>query len=445
MSPKSMLSPEYSNFRKHIETIYLQALQSVDPYKLIQKALRVSGRKLHIDGTVLEIDDHAVLHLIALGKAASRMTKATLDVPGLYLTDGIVALPGTDRPSIPARFKLFQAGHPHPTQASIDAGRSAKKMLAQCTADDIVLVLISGGGSALFELPMPGIELNDLHKLNQQLLHAGLPIQQVNIIRSALSQIKGGGLARLASPARVVALILSDVIGDPLSSIASGPTVLTRDRRNEALQLLRQNNLWPRTPTRIRTALEQDRAPRTKARRPVNVLLAGNRELTQGALMAAQSLGFKVEILSRQMHGEARQLGRAFSRKLLRRSPEIKYPTCFIMGGETTVTVQGTGKGGRNQEFALAGAILLEGHERIAVASLASDGRDGPTDAAGAIVTSDAIANMRKRGFDPERALAQNDSYHALDSTGALYKTGPTGTNVADIVLGLIYPETFPA
>jgi glycerate 2-kinase len=440
-----MLNPGYSDFRKHIKTIFLQALQSVDPYELVQKALRVSGRKLLIDGTFLEINNHAALYLVALGKAAGRMTQATLDIPGLYLTDGIIALPETEKTSFPARLKLFHAGHPHPTQASIDAGRTVKKILVQCTVDDIVLVLISGGGSALFELPIPGVELSDLHQLNQQLLHAGLPIQQVNLIRSALSQTKGGGLARLAAPAHVVSLILSDVIGDPLSSIASGPTVLTRDRRNEAIQLLRQNNLWARTPARVRTALKQDPPPRIKARRPMNILLAGNRDLTQGALIAAESLGFKVEVLSLQMHGEARKLGRVFARKLLKRSPGIKHPTCFIMGGETTVTVQGTGKGGRNQEFALAGASILEGYERIAIASLASDGRDGPTDAAGAIVTGATTPRIRGRGLDPDQALDQNDAYHALSAGNALVKTGPTGTNVADIVLGLIYPETSSA
>jgi glycerate 2-kinase len=442
LSFTSMLSPEYTDFRKHIETIYLQALQSVDPYKLVQEALRVSGRKLTLDGTSLDFGDQAVLYLIALGKAAGRMTKAALDVPGLHFIDGVVALPEMERLSLPARFKLFHAGHPHPTQASIDAGHMAKKMLAQCTADDIVFVLISGGGSALFELPIPGIELADLHQFNQQLLRAGLPIQQVNIIRSALSQTKAGGLARMAAPARVVALILSDVIGDPLSSIASGPTVLTPDRRNEALQLLKRTTLWLRTPARIRIALEKDRSLRPKVRRPVNVLLAGNRDFIRGALVAAQSLGFKAEVLSRQMHGEARQLGRVFARRLLKRSPGIKHPTCFIMGGETTVTVQGTGKGGRNQEFALAGATTLDGHERIAIASLASDGRDGPTDAAGAIITGATIQTIRRIGLDPDQALDQNDAYHALNAGNALLKTGPTGTNVADIVLGLIYPET---
>ena len=259
-------------------------------------------------------------------------------------------------------------------------------MLAGCRKDDLVLVLVSGGGSSLLELPLPGLTLTDLQVINQLLLSSGLPIQNVNTIRSALSRVKAGGLARRASPARVVSLILSDVIGDALGSVASGPTILQPDLRRKGQQILAASGLWSELRAPIRAVLTQDFPPRQRTPRPKNILLAGNRQLVEGAVTACERRGYQSMVLSRQMHGEASAAGRRFAMKMVRLAENVDRPTCCIMGGETTVRVTGMGVGGRNQEFALAAAGLLAGHDRITIASLASDGQDGPTDAAGAIV-----------------------------------------------------------
>jgi hydroxypyruvate reductase len=366
------------------------------------------------------------------------MTQSVLDVPNLQPTAGVIAIPSSDRTAFPGFIQVFRAGHPHPDKNSVKAGQAAKNLLKHCSVDDRVLVLISGGGSALLELPEVGLELEDLHALTDILLRSGLAIQQMNIIRGAISQTKAGGLARMAAPARVVSLILSDVVGDPLSSIASGPTVFGPDRRRHARELLKKAGLWQEIPLRIRTFLAQPGPPRTKAHRPLNVLLAGNSQMLMAAAEAATALGFQTEVLSRQMHGEARQVGRRFARRLKNRRTRVELPTCLLMGGETTVTVTESGKGGRNQEFALAAE--LEGEKGVVLVSVASDGRDGPTDAAGAMVDGETIARIRMKGTDPYHALAQNNTHAALKAGGALLETGPTGTNVADLVLGLVYP-----
>lgn len=436
-----MLKPVYSAYRQYIETIFLEALKAVDPYRLISSSIQSAEGKLFLGGTAFNFGSHTNSYLIGIGKAAGGMTHAFLDISKLQPRAGVIALPPTDPTTFPYPFTVFHAGHPHPTQASIDAGFAASVVLEECHPEDVVWVLISGGGSALFELPVPGIELGDLHQVNELLLHSGLSIKEVNIIRGTLSQVKAGGLARMAHPARVISLIISDVIGDALGSIASGPTVLIPDQRLEARQLLMDNDLWPRLPERVRAVLNQTRSPRGRARRPTNILLGGNRQLIGGAAGAAQSLGFNVKVLSRQMQGEARQVGGKFARRLVKLSRGIEHPTCFIMGGETTVTVQGAGKGGRNQELALSSAAILQGHGRIALASLASDGIDGPTDAAGGVINGKTHARITSMGFDPDLALDQNASYAALQSGNALFHTGPTGTNVADLTLGLIFPK----
>ncbi|TFH34781.1 MAG: DUF4147 domain-containing protein, partial [Anaerolineales bacterium] len=379
-----MPKPNFLDHRHHIESIYIQALQAVDPYLLINKAIHASETQWGLSRETQKRNPRSSLYLIALGKAAVPMTRAVLEFPELQPEAVVIAIPDSGEPYFPGSLRVFHAGHPHPTEASIAAGRAARDMLERCNPDDVVLVLISGGGSALFELPRAGIELDDLHALTEHLLRSGLPIQQLNIIRSALSQTKAGGLARLAFPARVISLILSDVVGDPLASIASGPTVLGPDYRQQARVLLKNAGLWPRLPARIRTVLDQGGSPRPRTRRPVNILLGGNRQFIDGSRGAAEALGYQTEILSRQMHGEARQAGSRFARRLRNRRTRVEVPTCFILGGETTVTVTGTGKGGRNQEFALAAAVEIDGLDGLVVVSFASDGTDGPTDAAGA-------------------------------------------------------------
>lgn len=435
-----MPSPVFRDHKQHIEAIYQQALRSVDPHILLGNAIPKIREILHIGRQTEDLNDTGQIVVIALGKAAGMMTSALLAHSAIHPSAGLLAIPATDRSSYPTQFKVFHAGHPLPTQASLDAGAAAHSMLAQRSKDDVILALISGGGSSLFELPVPGITLGDLLRLNQLLLDSGLTIAQMNIIRSAISQVKGGGLARLAYPARVVSLILSDVVGDRLGSIASGPTVLKPDQREQARHLLQANGLWLDTAPGIRAALKGRALKRGKARRPANLLIGGNQQMIDGASAMARSLGFQTRVLSRSVQGEARRVGQHFARRLLGASRRIDTPTCFIQGGETTVTVRGTGQGGRNQELALSAAGLLDGKRGIALASLTSDGVDGPTNAAGALVDGTTWSKIQAAGLDPGEALDQNNSYTALSLAQALYTGRPTGTNVADLMLGMIYP-----
>jgi glycerate-2-kinase len=437
--PRSIVGLEYRHYRDHIQTIFERALIAVEPSRLVCDALSLDETHLSVGETIIRLDQDSNFFLVAAGKASARMTQAALDMPGLSFKAGVITMPAGRQVTFPSHLRVFSAGHPIPNTASLQAGEAIKQLLDRTTSKDLVLVLISGGGSALLELPLPGISLTDLRTLNRLLLNSGLPIQSLNVIRSALSQIKAGGLARMAAPARVCSLILSDVIGDPLSMIASGPTVLRSDLRDQAQQLLKDTKLWSQVPKPIQQALEGQTPYRRRARRPVNHLLAGNRQLIEAAKQAAMGLGFDTKVLSRQMQGEARELGSNFGTRLRARSEGIHVPTCYLMGGETTVTVTGEGLGGRNQEFALAAADTIRGCENIVIASLASDGIDGPTDAAGAVVDGHTRRRIQEAGYQLEKSLSNNNSYPTLASAGALIKSGASSTNVADLVIGLLY------
>ncbi len=363
------------------------------------------------------------------------MAAAVAAVLGPRIERGIVAVPrGTKLPA-PDRMTFFPAGHPEPDEGSLACGRAIEAMLAETTDEDIVLTLVSGGGSAMLELPIPGVTLADLQSLNAALIRSGAPIQEINVVRSALSRVKSGGLARLAAPARCVTLILSDVVGDRLSSVASGPTVLRAPSPHLAVRILERNSLWKKIPARVRLALSTGRAQPAPIPRPMNLLIGNNRIVIEAAQAAAAEMGFHVRVLSRQMHGEAREVGR----RMASRMAGAVGPTCLIMGGETIVRVRGSGRGGRNQELALAAAIELDGSPRVALMSLATDGVDGPTDAAGAIVTGETATHARQSNIDLNAALADNNAYPCLERLGVLIRTGPTGMNLNDIVVGLVY------
>lgn len=436
-----MRSPVFSAYRQDTHTIFRRALDAVDPYRLVQEALEKKPGMIEVRGRSINLHDFANIYLIAIGKAARGMAHAFLESSQIEVKAGLITLPTAERAHIPPQMQSFHAGHPHPNQASLQAGGSARDLLAGTKPNDLVVVLISGGGSAMFELPLPGIQLEALRFLNQQLVLSGLPINAINLIRGAISQVKAGGLARLAYPARVVSLILSDVIGDRLSAIASGPTVLMPDRRQEARQLLHAKRIWQDLPESVRLAFTHPSPAHQKARRPLNLLIGGNRQLITAAHAAATNLGYKALIHNLQLRGEARVAGERFARRLVRHAAITHQATCFIMGGETTVTVRGSGMGGRNQEFALSAARVLSRHGHIALASLASDGIDGPTDAAGGIIDGETWTRMKSSSFDPARALDENNSYAALHRGEALFRSGPTGTNVADLVLGFVYPD----
>jgi hydroxypyruvate reductase len=433
----------FQDHPQHLQAIRTAALLAADPAQAVELHLRLSRSALHAGPHRIPLDPSARIWLVGLGKAAPAMSGAAAEVLGDRLAAGVAtaARHGPQGKADPAaadppdRVQFILAEHPIPGPGSLHAGQAAAELLAAVREIDLVVVLVSGGGSALMELPLPGIGLQDLRSLNRQLLASGADIAEINRVRRALSQIKAGGLARLAWPARAVALILSDVVGDRLSLVASGPTVLVGRDPAGARRVLEHRGLWLSASDPIRRALEVGRSAGHRARRPVNVLAGSNRLMLQAAAEAAAGLGFQVRTVSRRLQGEARQVGARFAARLRRAPPG----SCLIMGGETTVTLHGSGRGGRNQELALAASLELEGTAGTAIMSFASDGVDGPTEAAGAVVHGGLPGLARSLGLDPAAALADNNSHPVLQAVGALIQTGPTGTNLNDLVVGLAY------
>jgi hydroxypyruvate reductase len=432
--------PRFDEHKKHLQLISLQALEAADAHRAVREHLHLSSEGIEAGTHTLGLKPGARIYLVAFGKAAPAMTRAAVEILRNQIVVGVIAAP-RQVDDLPPSLRVFRAGHPLPDAGSLAAGRAAEQLLENTSADDLLLALISGGGSAMLELPLAGIELEDLRLLNTLLIQSGLPIDKINTVRRSLSRIKNGGLARLAAPARVVSLILSDVVGDRLSAIASGPTVLKRASRAEARNILQESGLWSETCVSIRHALECPDPPLERARHPRNILIGNNAHVVHAAGQQAHALGFSVKTVTTKMRGEAREVGERFGQQIksLRERGSIAKPACLLMGGETTVTVRGQGLGGRNQELALAAAITLADTQHVAVMSFATDGIDGPTDAAGAIITGDTAARAKSLGFVPQEALQENDAYPLLKATGTLLHTGLTGTNLNDLVVGLIY------
>jgi glycerate 2-kinase len=424
---------------RHLKLIRQAALDAADAELAVHRNLELLPDALSVGRKRIDLHPEGRIRMIAIGKASRSMSRAAEAVLGAKLSAGLAAVPRDDSKPPLEKIETIPAGHPLPDLGSLSAGKRAAELVQGSRREDLLLTLISGGGSAMLELPLAGISLEDLQTLNLLLLNSGAPIEDVNTVRKAVSRIKGGGLARLSAPARVVSLILSDVVGDRLSAIASGPTVLSsgsREARSKASAVLEKYELWEKTPSNVRRELQREPAPHRPARRPINVIIGSNRMVVHAAKQKALGLGYDAQVLTYQMRGEARDIGAKFGRRLNRASPG----TCLLMGGETTVTVVGDGLGGRNQELALAAAFHLESKPDAALMSLATDGVDGPTDAAGAVVNGETILKARRLGLDPEQALERNDSYPILKDVGALIQTGPTGTNLMDLVVGLKLP-----
>lgn len=397
-----------------LNAILTAALQAADPAHAIQRHIRRNGDVLRVDGQAYDLAQCDEVRLIAAGKAAAPMAGAALALFGDRVSRGVVVtkyghLAGYLWPAnAPRDFTLIEAAHPVPDENGLRAGEAVCAALAGCSERALVVACVSGGASALLIAPHPGISLNTMRAINDALLRSGADIREMNAVRSRLDRLKGGGLARMAEPAQVLGLILSDVIGDPLDVIASG---LTND-------------------------------PRAR-----NVLVANNTQACEAAASAAREMGFNTAIVTTELRGEARRRGQEIAQDLLAlRAQHPTQPICRIYGGEPTVTVRGDGKGGRNQELVLAAAMPLatvQGKAAAAgllVASLGTDGTDGPTDAAGAYATPDTLARAGALGLDAQDYLARNDSYHFFAPLGDLIVTGPTGTNVADIVVALCLP-----
>ncbi|MBR3437367.1 MAG: glycerate kinase [Lachnospiraceae bacterium] len=373
------------------------------------------------------------LVVIAVGKAGYKMAEAAYDVLRDRITEGLVVTKeGCETGELPG-FRIIIAGHPYPNQASFDAADAAIEMVKDLSAKDHVLFLLSGGASSLFEKPM--ISEESYHFINDKLLASGANINEINTIRKHLSFVKGGRFAKICEPAIVNTIVLSDVIGNDISMVGSGPTVQDRSTGEEAFAIIEKYHI--RVPADVIQVLVQE-TPKTL--RNVTLEVIGDIHLLiSKAKQCAEMLGYQAVVLTDSLDCEAKEAGR-FLASIARTFSPLKESIAFIAGGETTVHIQGNGLGGRNQEMALSCARGIAGLENVLFFSVGSDGSDGPTDAAGGIVDGHTAERIRKCGMDPYKMLENNDSYNALKAAGALVMTGGTGTNVNDLSVLLIRP-----
>lgn len=385
------------------------------------------------------------IFLLAIGKAAIRMAVAVEAMLGSLLSGGIVITKHGHLTAPLHRCRAIETGHPVPDEAGIAAAHAVHELLRELNARDLLIAAISGGASALLSSPVPEIAFVDKQKTTELLLRAGADITELNTVRKHLSTLKGGGLVSHAYPATVLGLLLSDVIGDPIDVIGSGLTAPDPTTFADALAVLEKYALKPRIPEAVMVRLESGAGgsvPETPKpgsgmfENVHNLVIGSNALALDAAARKAKQLGFNTLILSSSMQGETREVARVHTRilrEVIRSGHPVRKPACILAGGESTVTVTGAGKGGRNQEFALAGAIDIAGMKDVLVLSAGTDGTDGPTDAAGAIATGDTVNRARRLGLDPMHHLNQHDAYPFFERLGDLIRTGPTGTNVMDI------------
>lgn len=467
--------------------IFDAGVAAADPRAAVGRALTVSGDVLvvaDVGGARHHVDltgfDEVVV--VGGGKAGAAMAAGVEDALGERVDGGVVVIKhGHLGPTL--RVELIEAGHPLPDAAGVVATERLLRVVAQAGPRSLILCVISGGASSLLVSPPQGVSLDDLRALTDGLLGAGADIRAINTVRKHVSRVKGGQLARLATPATLVTLVLSDVIGDPLSDIASGPTVEDATTFDDAREVLRRFHLWGDGDERDRAA--EARLPEAVKRHllagiagefpetpttddpgmggAVCVVVANNRAAIEGCRGAAETLGWGTLILASTIEGEARSVARvlaAIGREVREVGQPLAPPLCVISGGEPTVTLDSgalglgsglgpglgskPGRGGRNQELALAAALAIEGIEGVAIFACGTDGTDGPTDAAGAVAFGDSVALAAAAGFDAREHLDGHDAYPLFEAIGDLIKTGPTGTNVMDLHLILVAPGDRP-
>jgi len=438
------LTKDVESLRADLDRIAQAALTAVAPETCLRRAVHVEGDQLHVARKTFDLSHIQRIVVVGMGKASARMAATLEDLLGKRISSGLVVTADGYKVST-RRVEIVEASHPVPDARGRAAAERIVALLEEANEKDLVIVLISGGGSALLPLPSPGVTLSDLAVTNELLLRSGAKIQEINTVRKHLSQVKGGQLARHAFPAQVLALVLSDVPGDPLNAIASGPTVGDPTTFDQVKRILRQYRLWEEIPgsvrkrigAGIRSEIEETPKPGDALLQQVKTTIIGSgSDALDAAREEGDRLGYHTLSLTTTLEGEAREVGKvlaALAREEASNGRPVPLPALILAAGETTVTVKGSGKGGRNQEVALSAAQGIEGIPQVVIASIGTDGRDGPTDAAGGMVDGRTVGRMRERGIDPEEYLEQNNSYKALEEAGDLIITGPTGTNVADL------------
>jgi len=442
------MTQNLKKLRDDASTIFHSALTSVLPKNCIPNALKREGDNLIIQGIAYDLSTYKNLYLIAFGKASPGMFQAILPLVQEELTEAIIItnqLPENASQQSTVNCHYYEATHPLPSDQNIEAGKHVIQICEKMTGNDLALFLISGGGSSLFFAPQPGIPLEQYQSLVNELMKKGSDISELNTIRIALSRVKGGRLLQSISDATVVNLIISDVIGDPPELIASGPTVHPEintfdQQRMMAKSLLEKYQLYRKHSDWLLPALEQKPAKSSQIE-PDTFIIGSNRLALLAAKKKAQNLGYHTLLLSTMIEGESRDIGHLLATILLESIESdnpCSPPCCILSGGETTVTVRGEGKGGRNQELALGAAEIFRDVESGLIFSAGTDGIDGPTDAAGAIVDSTTAFRAVHEGLSIKDSMYHNDSYHFFNALDDLIITGPTGTNVMDIQICLI-------
>lgn len=428
--------------------ILASGLRAVDPGEAVRRFVRRDGSSLQIGERVYDLERIANIYVVGSGKAGATMAVGVQSILGERVRAGWVNTKYGHRlagQSADGVVVVHEAGHPVPDENGVHGTRRIIRLLAQATDDDLVIALISGGGSALMAAPAEGLSLPDKQAVTRLMLACGATINELNCVRKHLSAIKGGLLASLAAPAQVATLILSDVVGNPLNVIASGPTVHDPTTFADAQRILAGYGLWDKLPPAVRARLEAglagEVADTPKQDDPVfagvnNVVIGSNDLAAAAAVERARALGLNAMLLSTFIEGEAREVAVVMAgvlREMAASGRPLARPGLIVAGGETTVTLRGTGKGGRNQELALAAAVKLAGLPNVLLLTCGSDGTDGPTDAAGAWVDGTTMERARARGLDAATSLANNDSYPFFAALDDLLITGPTGTNVNDL------------
>ena len=429
------------NPREAARAIWRAALAAGDVAPLLRARLRLHDDTLSAGEARVELGDHRRVIVLGAGKASAAMARALESILGDHVSEGFVVVKDAHR--VPCdRIELAEAGHPVPDARGLAASARLLALAESATADDLVIMLISGGGSALTPAPAPPVTLEDKQAVTKLLLAAGATIGELNTVRKHLSRFKGGLLARAAAPATVLTLVLSDVIGDPLDVISSGPTAPDSSTFADAIHVLQRRGVWDAVPASVRERLTAGRDGKIEEtpkpgdpifQRVENHVIGNNALVVDAAVARARALGYRATLLTRSLEGEAREVAGA----LIARARALDAPACLIAGGETTVTVRGGGSGGRCQELALAAALAIDGADDLIVLAAGTDGTDGPTDAAGAMVDGETVSRIRAARMDPRALLDQNDSYRALGASDDLIVSGPTRTNLLDLYLVL--------
>ncbi|MGC8998009.1 MAG: glycerate kinase type-2 family protein [Candidatus Bathyarchaeia archaeon] len=425
------------------------AIKAVDPKAIIKSKIRLKGFILQVNGHSFDLKKFKSIYVVGGGKASGSMAEALEEVLGDKITNGLVNIPKGSLHQTKI-VKLHEASHPIPDESGVEGTRKMLEMAEKAGEDDLIICLISGGGSSLMPMPKGEITVADKRRITEDLLKCGATINEINTVRKHISEFKGGWLAKKAYPATILNLILSDVLGDPLDFIASGPTVPDSTTFSDAIKVLKKYGLWDKAPESIKKVLtdgEKGLIPETpKAgdeafKKVFNVVIGNNRAASMAACETLKSEGLNTLLLTSLLEGEARHVGTvlaSIAREVSASGNPVKKPAGIVAGGETTVTVTGKGKGGRNQEIALAASMKIRGLDGVVIASLSTDGVDGPTDAAGAIADGKTIARAEALGLRAEEFLADNNSYGFFSKLGDLIFTGPTGTNVNDVSIIIV-------